>query len=176
MTEDGRFPIHSVWGNGRRIQVKAVKADFVQISHCISSGMIISTRYFDEIGPFRDDLFIDWVDNEWCWRANNLGFKIIGSGKVFLEHKMGDELIDLKLTKFTKRNRERNYYIIRNAFYLILHGNLFYPQRLYLFKKIVHHVIISLVLERNRLIQLNNYYHALADGRKKELSLARNIK
>ena len=165
-----KLALHSIWKNGNWMKISRIQSDFIKITHCISSGMIISTRDFKDVGPFREDLFIDWVDNEWCWRAHKKGFSIMGSGKVTMAHRMGDDLVNMKITQFTKRNQRRNYFIVRNAVYLVIFGKLFYPQRFYLIKKILHHICLSLVLEDYRLRQLRNYSDAIFHGLMKKLN------
>ena len=45
----------------------------------ITSGTLVSTRAFREIGPFRDDYFVDMVDFEFCLRARRKGYRVLVS-------------------------------------------------------------------------------------------------
>ena len=65
-----------------------------------------------------EDLFIDWVDLEWCWRAIHMGYFIVGNADVVIEHRLGDRSINLGSRGINLRAPSRHYYITRNAFYL----------------------------------------------------------
>lgn len=95
-----------------------------EVSHLIASGMIIPVSAFMVVGFKREDLFIDWVDLEWCWRAFNSGLRVYGVGDVFIEHNLGDEMVSVVNKKISIRSSTRHYYIIRNGVYLSLYSDL----------------------------------------------------
>ncbi|QRV25176.1 glycosyltransferase family 2 protein [Marinomonas foliarum] len=95
-----------------------------KVAHLIASGMIISKKAFQAIGPKREDLFIDWVDLEWCWRANAKGYQVYGTGDVIIEHNLGDLMVKVANKQISIRSPFRHYFIIRNGLYLCLHDNL----------------------------------------------------
>lgn len=95
-----------------------------KVAHLIASGMIISKKAFQTVGPKREDLFIDWVDLEWCWRANSKGFQVYGTGDVVIEHNLGDLMIKVMNKQISIRSPFRHYFIIRNGMYLCLHDKL----------------------------------------------------
>ena len=67
-----------------------------------------------------EDLFIDWVDLEWCWRARHKGYQVIGSGDVEVSHSLGDTSRNIGYREVNLRSPLRHYYITRNAFSLAL--------------------------------------------------------
>lgn len=89
------------------------------VSHVISSGMIVRNNIASIIGLNREDLFIDWVDTEWCWRARLAGYDIIQIGAVVLEHVLGEDRILIGKKQLTRHKLFRGYYKIRNAIILI---------------------------------------------------------
>jgi len=93
------------------------------VFHTISSGKILNTKYINDIGLMDEDLFIDWVDYEWCWRARKKGYKIIGNADVVIDHQLGDESTDVGFRVVNLRSPLRHYYITRNAFYLSIYNN-----------------------------------------------------
>ena len=95
-----------------------------KVAHLIASGMIISKKAFQAIGPKREDLFIDWVDLEWCWRANAKGYQVYGTGDVIIEHNLGDLMVKVANKQISIRSPFRHYFIIRNGMYLCLHDKL----------------------------------------------------
>jgi len=97
------------------------KNGWYEVKQVIASGKILNTKYIKDIGLMNEDLFIDWVDLEWCWRARKKGYKIIGNADVVITHQLGDKAINLGFREVNLRSPIRHYYITRNAFYLALY-------------------------------------------------------
>ena len=94
------------------------------VADAIASGTLIPAEALRSVGLMREDLFIDWVDIEWCWRARNLhGLQVVGIGDVVIQHALGDGLVAFRGRKITMRSPLRHYYIIRNAIYLAIYSN-----------------------------------------------------
>lgn len=55
----------------------------------ITSGMLLSLQAFDDIGPFREDFFIDTIDHEFCQRARRQGWRILQTSIPLLAHSVG---------------------------------------------------------------------------------------
>ena len=94
---------------------KPVSVDFL-----ISSGSCVNLRYWDEIGPMEDDLFIDFVDLEWCIRARRKGFSLYGIPWVQMRHSLGGEPIRVLGRAYPSHSATRHYYLFRNAVALIV--------------------------------------------------------
>src|SRR5262249_19594983 len=93
------------------------------LADAIASGALIPAEVLQSVGLMQEDLFIDWVDMEWCWRARNLhGLQVIGIGDVVIQHAVGDDVVALGSRKITIRSPLRHYYMIRNAIYLALYS------------------------------------------------------
>ena len=148
---------------GKLLIEKREDEDF-EISHAISSGMIINVRHLHKIGLMCEDLFIDWVDNEWCWRARDKGYAIVANPRVKVSHKLGDATVKVFGKSFVRRNNLRNYYIVRNAIYLLLHKKLPYGINSYLLKKIIQHTVFSLLAADNSIVQFKYLVRAYSDG------------
>lgn len=82
----------------------------------ITSGMLIPLRALDAIGPMWEDLFIDDIDHEWCWRARMAGWTVIQARNVFMAHNLGDTAVKV-FGKFkgVHRSPGRHYHIVRNT-------------------------------------------------------------
>ena len=75
---------------GSRVFVSSVlKGEVYQV---IASGMAVRQSLFFTLGGFREDLFIDWVDMEFCWRAYAAGSRIVLIDSV-IAHRLGDSSI-----------------------------------------------------------------------------------
>ncbi|MGI9896057.1 glycosyltransferase family 2 protein [Vibrio natriegens] len=90
-----------------------------QLVKCISSGKMVSKESFTKVGMMRDELFIDLVDFDWCWRANSLGFAIYQDTDVTLTHSIGKPTKSILGFNFNESADFRYYYIYRNWIYLL---------------------------------------------------------
>ena len=61
------------------------------VTAVITSGALYDLKAYQQIGPFRDDFFIDYVDTEYCLRARQNGYKILVACNAFLEHRLGNQ-------------------------------------------------------------------------------------
>ncbi|MBC7320572.1 hypothetical protein H5T89_07980 [bacterium] len=114
----------------------------------------------------REDLFIDWVDMEWCWRARKKGYKLIGNADVTVYHQHGESSVRFLGKDITIRKPWRYYYTIRNGIYLSLHSDLLNPYlRTLLFIKTVRNSFMYPLLTKPRLKSLKysilGLYHGL---------------
>ena len=67
----------------------AADCGFVLKREIISSGSCVSVDRLREVGMMDARLFIDYVDFEHCWRANDKGFVCGVTDNVVLPHKVG---------------------------------------------------------------------------------------
>ena len=96
----------------------------VEVSGVIASGKLIRLSALQEIGLMNEDLFIDWVDFEWCWRAIASGYKIIGCFDTVIEHQLGDDSVQIGRGYFSVRSPTRSYYIARNGIFLAMRSKV----------------------------------------------------
>lgn len=83
----------------------------------ITSGTLISAPVLRDVGPMREDFFIDHVDIEWSHRARAAGYAMFGVGAAVMFHSMGDHA--LRVWYFGWRQESayspvRVYYRVRN--------------------------------------------------------------
>lgn len=96
--------------------------DIIEVDYAIASGSFICINVFDCVGNLKDELFIDWVDIEWCYRAREYGFASYVIPQIVMIHSLGDKIVqnlDVSL-----HSDFRNYFIVRNALYLALYSKL----------------------------------------------------
>ena len=81
------------------------------------SGMVLRAGVFDEIGPFREDFFIDCVDVEFYLRLLRAGLGVVIAPGCVIDHHLG-ELHTVRLPgyvrTFSYHQPFRRYYIVRN--------------------------------------------------------------
>lgn len=84
----------------------------------ITSGTLTNAAVFEEIGPFRDDLFIDLVDIEYSLRARRAGYRIVAACDAILVHRIGATRIRSLLgipIIVTHHAPMRRYFVFRNS-------------------------------------------------------------
>lgn len=92
--------------------------DLVPVDHLIASGSVIPLKTLDIVGGMREELFIDYVDLEWCERAKSMGYQTYGVCAAKMEHALGDEPISFMGTAYPARSPLRHYYMFRNAIWM----------------------------------------------------------
>jgi rhamnosyltransferase len=160
------YPIVEITKSGGRIKhypTPETKNFFV--NHAISSGTMVETSTLLKIGDMKADLFIDYVDTEWCLRAESLGFKVLIIPSAAMLHSIGDKTLKVGSFYIPKHSPFRRYYRIRNSFYLL---RLSYVPKLMALREILfaiaHQTILILFSKGERLQYLKSLFKGLMDG------------
>lgn len=132
----------------------------------IASGCILNVKHLEKIGLMDENLFIDWVDIEWCWRASNKGYKLIGNANVIISHQLGDGSVNLGFREVNLRSPFRHYFITRNAFYLSLYcKDLGFIHKAILFIKSFRYLLGFPILSKPHFVHLRytlrGFYHGI---------------
>jgi rhamnosyltransferase len=101
-------------------RVAPVGDRLIDVDFLITSGSCINLRCWPEVGPMDDSLFIDFVDLEWCVRARNKGFRILGAPWLTLSHELGEAPVKVLGRTYPMHSAVRHYYLFRNAVALML--------------------------------------------------------
>lgn len=104
------FRIKRIGGEGKNI---------VFLDHLITSGSLIPMEVIETVGLMNEELFIDYIDTDWCLRAKQQGFAIAGAPFAHMEHSLGDETKIFFGQNITIRSPQRCYYTIRNGIWLL---------------------------------------------------------
>lgn len=99
------------------------KKDLIFVDKCISSGNVINLELWKILGGFNEDLFIDQVDFDFCYRLTKQK-KILKFQHIYLTHSIGIPKKSL-LPEFDSHSGVRIYYIFRNNLYM----KKWYPNR-----------------------------------------------
>ncbi|KND60689.1 dTDP-rhamnosyl transferase RfbF [Candidatus Burkholderia verschuerenii] len=103
-------------------RVPAVGGGLIEADFLITSGSCINAAAWADIGPMDDELFIDFVDLEWCVRARARDYSVLGAPAFRLSHTLGGEPIRIFGRVYPSHGPLRHYYLFRNATNLILRG------------------------------------------------------
>lgn len=84
----------------------------------ITSGSLIPMIVLDQVGLMREDLFIDYVDTEWCLRARREGLQSYGVCTAAMTHSLGETPHLFFGRTIPVHAPLRHYYQMRNAILL----------------------------------------------------------
>lgn len=90
------------------------------IERCITSGSLTNVKIWEKIGGFDNEMFIDYVDFEYCKRLEINNYKILLINKVAIFHEVGkSSLVKVFNKQFSINNHSelRKYYYFRNRVY-----------------------------------------------------------
>ncbi|MFC4323394.1 glycosyltransferase family 2 protein [Litchfieldia salsa] len=85
----------------------------------ISSGTLIPSESLETVGLMEEELFIDLVDFEWCWRAKESGYRSFVTRNVRMGHMVGQKNTKiLGVYNLLIPSPLRHYYQFRNSIFL----------------------------------------------------------
>ena len=92
----------------------------VIVEHTLSSGSIIPKKAYDIVGGMNDELFIDLVDHEFCWRLRKNCFIVARDLKAKLAHRLGYGKKKILCFLYVGVPTPiRHYYAFRNTVFLL---------------------------------------------------------
>lgn len=136
-----------------------VRTDYLQ-----ASGSLIRTSVLNRVGLMRDEFFLNFVDIEWCLRANRLGYASFVVPNVVMEHAVGDEVAFLFGKEFRLHSLFNDYYFVRNAAYLLMQASMGYRFRSMLLLMLPKYIVIHGWLTKSRWTSYRVLFRALQEG------------
>jgi rhamnosyltransferase len=136
----------------------------------MTSGTLIPTDVFGRCGYFQEDLIIDLVDYEYCFRIRDGGYIISYCPDALLIHAAGSpahlELFGKTIMAFGSHSAARWYYIARNSFLLLQRYGRRYPRwaMATLAALLIKAPIKILLVKGGRWEKLRNILCGLMDG------------
>lgn len=118
--DDGKIGIVSPYHDLKYGNISS-KGDYEKVLEVMTSGNIINLDAFQKIGGFKDWLFIDDVDIEYCLNLNLNGYDIIRINYIKMKHNLGNMTIRKFFNKeviCSNHNAIRRYYMTRNSLYI----------------------------------------------------------
>lgn len=142
----------------------------INVRNWLTSGNFVSTNAWKSVGGYREELFIDYVDFDFCTRLEQVGYKVGYLRDYSIEHKIGDP-IEFRLIgrTFHAMNHSpiRDYYRYRNARFLSREN----PQAFEIeyLKELFWQLLKMLLFEDNKAEKLRMIRKGIADGKKGNL-------
>ncbi len=103
--------------HGSRTSVEGVD----RITTAITSGSLVNVRVWRQVGGFREDFFIDYIDHEYCLRCGMSGYPTVLAHEAKLVHDIGLPVKRVLLGRkviVTNHSPERRYYWARNRVFV----------------------------------------------------------
>jgi rhamnosyltransferase len=118
--------------HGYRLRKDTPHGDVLEnVALVITSGSLNNLSAYRRLGPFCEDFFVDYVDTEYCLRAQERGYKIIVACNAILHHRLGNQQtkqVGLLAMRPTFHSPLRWYYINRNRIAMYRLYALRFPQ------------------------------------------------
>ena len=140
-----------------------------EVDHVMTSGNLLNLKIWEEIGKFDENLFIDEVDSEICFRIIESGYKVIQLNKIRMFHELGNLE---KRNFFTRKisvlnhNHIRKYYIMRNKFYML---KKYKKYRLRYIYYILNDFFKVIFYEKDKLRKLKYMFKGITDFMKNKM-------
>lgn len=144
---------HAVRRSGFRVKSEEIPAEEknpIETDYLIASGSLIRTGVLKKVGYMRDELFIDWVDTEWAYRAKEFGLAAYVIPTVIMKHSVGDKTGEFLGRRVNLHSSARNYYIVRNAMYLLQERHMSWRWRFTMVMYVPKYILVHSWLSRNR--------------------------
>lgn len=129
----------------------------------ITSGSLIKNTAMRDIGVMNEDLFIDYIDFDFCFRALNKNYKILLCKNALLFHSLGEKARGL-LGNFREHSPSRIYYQTRNRLYIVFTYGKKYRSILFCEScRMLLKLFKILLLESNRKTKIKMYFKGIRD-------------
>ncbi len=121
------------------------------VSQLITSGCMIDLKIWNQTNRFNDALFIDFVDNNWCWRMIRQGHIIMGTTNVKMSHEISEKIEKRNNFSTNTYSPVRRYFQVRNAIYHLFYESLSTAQKLYVLRALAVTLISSQISDEYRM-------------------------
>jgi rhamnosyltransferase len=133
-------------------------------SFIIASGSLIRTKVLKDVGLFDERFFIDYIDIEWCYRAQARGYQVFVTAKAKMSHCIGEKRVNFLGRGISQHSGLRRYYLARNSFFVLkmAHFPIGYKLREIVFGII--RAVSFFILSDDKKMYCRYFFKALHDG------------
>jgi len=146
----------------------AHRAELADLPVAITSGMLVRAETLATVGRFREDFFVDSIDQDFCLRVRRAGWRVVQDRRVRLPHSLGETRWrgwgPLRL-RSTNHPTWRLYWAARNGIVLARENWRTEPRWVATSLAFLGYVAVTVVLfEPPRLTRLARLAHGVRDG------------
>lgn len=150
--------------SGKIEKITPVIGENFHTNIAISSGTVVKKAVIEKVGLMKSELFIDYVDTEWCLRAYKMGYEVCINTNAVMDHEIGDTTIKLFKFNVPIHSAFRRYYRIRNSFLLFRYDHI--PKKLAVREalfSVIHQLILILYCD-NKIGYVKTLFKGIRDG------------
>ena len=150
-----------------KFQKKIPSEDATYIQMCISSGSLCRIRDILNLGGFDEQMFIDYVDYDYCQTVAEHGLKVLQLNRYCMEHHIGNtRRVSFFGKSFYVGNHSafRKYHIIRNIVYYIRKHKADIRNSGWVYKSGIKVAVKTLIGEDDKWNKLRAMLKGFADG------------
>jgi rhamnosyltransferase len=163
-TNQRSYAIRYSWFHVKKIRAERAGQGPIEADWLIASGTLIRCRVLQQVGMMKSDLFIDWIDAEWGLRARRMGMRSFIIPDTVMEHSIGDASERLLGYEFNLHSPTRNYYIVRNAVWLLQPKAMGWKWVTTMLLRIPKHIAVHSWYAQNRWSSFTMMMRAVMDG------------
>lgn len=162
-----------------------INSAYTLVENAITSGTLMNNLIWKKVGGFTEELFIDYVDFDYCMKVRLAKYDIVRVNSVKLLHELGNAT-EIKLFTFleklckdgsewkrrfselrytTNHSPKRVYYVTRNQYYYINHYRPYFDAKR-LEKGMRIGWIVKLIFEKDRIKKFKAIRNGIKDGKK----------
>lgn len=148
---------------------KKPETEFDNPNDVMTSGNMVNLDIYQKIGGFKDWMFIDGIDIEYCLNLHSNGYDILRINSIEIDHNLGDlfyKKIGNRLFLCTNHAAIRRYYIMRNYHYICDMYKDYNPKYCYSLISQRHNMIGVILFEKGKYKKIRNYIRGLKDYKK----------
>ena len=164
-TDCSNIGIVTPWHKTRlRIKKPTKKIDYPL--DVMTSGNFLNLDIHKKIGGFKNYLFIDGVDMEYCLNLARNNYKVMRLNNLEIDHNLGNICYKKFLKKdllITNHSAMRRYYQCRNYHYIRDEYVHEFPDYCHVLVKLKSTILGIILYEDNKLKKIIAYYHGYRD-------------
>lgn len=141
---------------------------FETCDEVITSGMTFSVSTWLLLNGFDSELFIDFVDHDFCAKARKVNISCQISIYPVLVHSLGNQSKHKVLWKGVYASNHsplRRYYMARNTVVYIKRYFRVYPKRAFFhFRQLIRDEVVIILFEKEKIKKMIFHYRGIIDG------------
>jgi rhamnosyltransferase len=156
------YPITKFWGPF--IKRFAPTIEPAEASFLIASGCLIDVKVLKDVGLMNEDLFIDFIDVDWSFRAQVKKYKLFVVPDAVMMHTIGESRMNVGGRSIAVHSPLRRYYLFRNSVFMVKNKNMPWGYKL---REIVFNtfrIIVYVSMSNDRVRYLKYSLSGLKDG------------